>query len=360
MNRLLLSRRALFATPLTVIAGAARMARAQTRAPKVTVIDPLVWLRPAPSFAAGNVAAVRKGEFYDVTARSSDALWLRVTGVGAGGQTAWMPAAHAALTEGDIKSLPVVQAPAAPAVPVASGKAAAARAAFPAWVPAITARQRAIYQAAARAGKDPAMFTVIGDCNSQPAVYLRRISTGEYDVSRIDPRLQRTVARFAPAFGRISLAAKGGFGTAAMLDPLWADGALCGTKQGPFECEVWVSRASIVFIELGTGDQLAWQNFENNYRPLIKLALAKGALPVLVTKADDIEVAGGATSGFLNAIIRKLAREYEVPLLDFHAATRALPNLGLLDEGDKDFHLSEAGIYRHIECTLQTLTAIAG
>jgi hypothetical protein len=145
-----------------------------------------------------------------------------------------------------------------------------------------------------------------------------------------------------------------------MMDPIWADGALCGAKQGPFECEVWVSRASIVFVELGTGDQLAWREFEENYRPLVRHALDKGALPVLVTKADDIEVAGGARSGYLNDVIRKLAREYDAPLLDFHAATRALPNTGLIDEGDKDFHLNEAGMDRHIECTLQTLTAITG
>jgi hypothetical protein len=59
-------------------------------------------------------------------------------------------------------------------------------------------------------------------------------------------------------------------------------------------------------------------------------------------------------------VVRKLAKEYSVPLLDFYAATRDLPNNGLIDEGDKDFHQSYAGMDRRILTTLQTLAAITG
>jgi hypothetical protein len=119
-----------------------------------------------------------------------------------------------------------------------------------------------------------------------------------------------------------------------------------------------VSRASIVFIALGTQEQYSWKDFEQNYRPMVEHALAKGVLPVLVTKADDIETVSGADSGYINGVIRKLASEYQVPLLDFDAATRELPNHGLIDEGDKDFHLSYAGMDRRLITTLQTLAAI--
>ena len=207
-------------------------------------------------------------------------------------------------------------------------------------------------------GRDADRFTVVGDCNSQPPVYVRRVATGEYDTSRIEPRLQATVLKFSPSFGRVSIAARGGFGTEAMSDPSWADPAVCDPGVGPFACEVWVSRASVVFIELGTGDQFGWKDFEAHYKPLVQHALRVGVLPILVTKSDDIEVAGGAPSGHINGVIRRLARELQVPLMDFDLATRALPNHGLLDEGDKDFHLNDAGIQRHIEATLQTLTAL--
>jgi hypothetical protein len=360
MTGMLIKRRAvlrgLMASGLAL--GLSRRAHAVGRlqpSPQVTITAPLVWLRNAPALIAGNSAAVRKGEFYRVLGRTRDKRWLKLEVPGAGERGAWLYAAVGAFTAGDADAAPIVDA-AAPGLPRAPKKAAP----FPAWVPKITPAQRAIWQRSTSQGKDTAMFTVIGDCNSQPPVYLQRVATGEYDSSRVEPRLQAVVQRFSDAFGRISLAAKGGFGTANMLDPTWADGALCGVKQGPFECEVWVSRASVVFIELGTGDQLAWQDFEKNYRPLVRLTLDKGALPVLVTKADDIETSTGAKSGHINAIVRKTAAEFGVPLYDFHAATRALPNLGLIDEGDKDFHLNAAGIERHLEGTLQTLAAIVG
>jgi hypothetical protein len=249
----------------------------------------------------------------------------------------------------------------APAVAVAPAKKPAKKAAAsPAWIPAITPQQRALYQNAVKAGKDPNVFTVVGDCNSQPAVYLQRLASGQFDASTLDPRLQGVVQQFAPSFSRVSLAAQGGLGAGMMMDPMWADGALCDKSDGPFACELWVSRASIVFISLGTQEQYSWKDFEKNYRPMVEHALAKGVLPVLVTKADDIETASGAPSGYINDVVRKLAKEYSVPLLDFQAAARELPNGGLIDEGDKDFHQSYAGMDRRIFTTLQTLAAITG
>lgn len=328
--------------------------------PKVVVTEPATWLRASPSFVAANSVPAAKGERYDVLARSADGQWWQLD-TGAQGAT-WLPADLGALISGRIDAAPVISASVTvtptktPAGRKAKPKAAAP---FPPWVPVITPEQRARYQAAVTLGKDPALFTVVGDCNSQPPVYLRRVATGEFDGSRVEPRLQAVINKFSRSFTRVSLAAKGGFSTAAMLDPTWSDLGLCGVTQGPFACEVRVSNASVVFIELGTGDQLTWKDFEKNYRPLVEHALAKGVLPVLVTKADDIETAEGAPSGAINDVIRRLAREYQVPLLDFYAATRGLPDNGLLDEGDKDFHLNDAGMYRHIEATLQTLHAIA-
>jgi hypothetical protein len=338
--------------------GRSSQARDPRAAAQVTITEPVAWLRAAPSLVAPNVAAVRKGEFHNVLGRSTNGRWLKLS-------DGWLFADLGAFAAGRIDDVPAVAASTTPTTPAATGtkttkpvRAAAAPSVWPKWAPRITDKQRAIYAAASKAGKDLGMFTVVGDCNSQPPVYLRRVANGEFDGSRTDARLQRVLTKFEASFGRISLAAKGGFGTAAMGDPLWADGALCGVDAGPFECEIWVSRASVVFIELGTGDQYTWRDFEEHYRPLVQLALRKGVLPVLVTKADDLEFHEGAASGHINAVVRRLATEFSVPLLDFHAATRDLPNFGLIDEGDKDFHLDGAGIQRHIEATLMTLAAL--
>jgi hypothetical protein len=322
---------------------------------KITITTPEAWLRSAPSLTAGNSVPVAKGQFYDVTARTADNAWLQLAVPDAAGKGTWLYAGLGALYAGDLKAAPVVSPPGSP-----SSKPAKKAAAFPAWIPAITPQQRAVYRGAVKAGKDPSVFTVVGDCNSQPAVYLQRLASGQFDASTLDARLQGVVQQFAPSFSRISLAAEGGLGAGMMMDPMWADGALCDKNAGPFACELWVSRASVVFISLGTQEQYSWKDFEKNYRPMIEHALGKGVLPVLVTKADDIETASGAPSGSINDVIRKLAKEYSVPLLDFHAAAQELPNGGLIDEGDKDFHQSYAGMDRRILTTLQTLAAITG
>jgi hypothetical protein len=226
-------------------------------------------------------------------------------------------------------------------------------------LPVITSAHKQVYRNSVAAGKDLKMFAVVGDCNSQPSVYVRRVATGEFDLAAQPASLRETAGLFSQSFSRVSLAAGGGFTAAALNDPVWADGALCGTTQTPFECEVWVSRSSVVFIQIGTGDQYAWRDFERNLRPLIQHALSKSVLPVLLTKADDLESRdGGAPPQFINDVVRRVAREYGVPLIDFWLATRALPNNGLLDEGDLDFHLSPAGMDLHIRLTLEVLDAI--
>ncbi|MEO6061039.1 MAG: GDSL-type esterase/lipase family protein [Thermoflexales bacterium] len=226
-------------------------------------------------------------------------------------------------------------------------------------LPVITSAHKQIYRNSVAAGKDLKMFAAVGDCNSQPSVYLRRVATGEFNLAAQSASLRETASAFSQSFSRVSLAAGGGFTAAALNDSVWADGALCGTSQTPFECEVWVSRASVVFIQIGTGDQYAWRDFERNLRPLIQHALSKSVLPVLLTKADDLESRdGGAPPQFINDVVRRLAREYGVPLIDFWLATRALPNNGLLDESDLDFHLSPAGMDLHIRLTLEVLDAI--
>lgn len=324
----------------------------QAASTKITITAPTVWLRNAPSLNSGNTIPVAKGQFYDVIGRTADNAWWQLNMPNSKGRGTWMLAELGATYSGKLDAVPVVASTTAP--PKMPKKLPA----LPKWIPTITPQQKAIYKNATKFGKDANMFTVVGDCNSQPSVYLRRVATGEFDASVLDARLQNIVLRFEKSFPRVSLAASGGFGTASMSDPSWADPALCDKDMGPFQCEVWVSRASIVFIELGTGDQYAWKDFEKNYRPLIEHTLKRGALPVLVTKADDIEVAGGAKSGYINVVIRRLANEYQVPLLDFYLAAHELPNGGLLDEGDKDFHLNDAGIHRHILSTLQTVAAI--
>ncbi len=317
---------------------------------RYTITTPTVWLRDSPSIIASTTYPVFKGEFYTIIARTADNLWVKLQIGSEKDAGTWIMTDLGVLTQGALKDVPV---------PLSLNMAYPYRRAVrtPAWIPVITPAQKAIYRGSVAYAKDLRLFTVVGDCNSLPPVYLQRVATGQFDVTDY-PGLGWVADRFMPSFTRVSLAVNGGFNAAAMSDPDWANHALCDKNVGPFACEVWVSRASVVFIEVGTGDQYTWKDFEQNYRPMIEHALKKGALPVLVTKADDLEARSGAPSGSINGVIRKLATEYSVPLLDFWKATRSLPNNGLIDEGGLNFHLSQAGKDLHLVATLQTLYAL--
>lgn len=324
------------------------------RPPTATIIEPT----PAPPTAAPATLSPTPTPDPIPSATPSPVPTVAATTLVASATSA--PAVAATVAPIATRAATSVATAAGPAVsPAPTANAAPPLVSASGVLPAITSVHKQIYRNSVAAGKDLKMFAVVGDCNSQPSVYVGRVATGEFNLAAQPASLRETASQFAQSFSRVSLAAGGGFTAAALNDPVWADGALCGTKQTPFECEVWVSRASVVFIQIGTGDQYAWRDFEPNLRPLIQHALSKSVLPVLLTKADDLETRdGGAPPQYINDVVRRLSREYGVPLIDFWLATRALPNNGLLDEGDLDFHLSPAGMDLHIQLTLEVLDAI--
>lgn len=306
-----------------------------------------------PSVVASRAFQTVQGGVYSVAARTPRGDWLKIDG-------GWLPALLGE-AQGDVNRLPVEQPPAAPLVN-------AGRAPLPAWIPKATARTRQLQQMALRAGRDPRMFTVAGDSNSDWLRYQGRVAAGTFDLGS----WRAVAARFDPSFTRRSLAARGGAGAFSMFDASQSPSPPCHPDEGLFACELRVSNASIVFIQLGTGDRFAWREFEGNYRRLIDYALGQNVVPVLVTKADDMESwQGGAPIGYINDTIRRLAESYDVPLLDFFAATRTLsmapnPDLpdrpltqyGLQDEWGYYFHLTEEGYALRILTTLQTLDSI--
>lgn len=320
---------------------------------KLTITARSTYVRDAPNWQARKLSSLFQGALVEAIGRDGTGGWLQVV---AGGPF-WVPAGAGTLS-GKLMALPVAYdvAPSAPAPALAATPAAP----LPPWIPTISPAMRTMFQQTGRSGRNPRMFTVAGDCNSEYYLYLQPVAAGMVNLTG-NEYLQATIEQFKDSFYRTSIAVNGGFNTASVLEPLWADPNRCRPGESPFACELRVSRASIVFILLGTGDQFTWQNFEGNYRKLIDYSLRNGVVPVVVTKADALEsLEGKAEDDYINNTIRRLAAEYGVPLLDFALAVRTLPNNGLLEEEGNDFHLSGDGVTMHIMATLQTLNAIWG
>ncbi|MDH5505963.1 MAG: hypothetical protein OEZ02_01945 [Anaerolineae bacterium] len=193
----------------------------------------------------------------------------------------------------------------------------------------ISGRAAEIYLHGLELGSNPQAFSKVGDCGGTPSWFLgsfdldaQYYSLGEYEY------LAAMFTHYAGSFERYSLAVSPGFNTASVFAPLWADPELCSSDEGPLACELRINRPSVVLIMLGTNDQYHPAEFEEPMRKIIEYTIAQGALPILSSKADNLE---GDHS--INRTLYKLSLEYELPFWNFWLAVQYLPNQGMQEDG---------------------------
>jgi len=219
-------------------------------------------------------------------------------------------------------------------------------------VPTLSARAAAIYQQGQKMGNDPHSFSRIGDCQSEPAVFM-----GIYDDPTryyFEPKyqyLQMTVNQFAGSFARTDVTARRGFGIASVFSPLQADPTVCNNNETPLDCEFRLHKPSFVIISMGTN----WckgcsVQFEKYLRMLVDYSIAHGVVPILSTKADDME---GDNS--LNLAVARVAYDYDLPMWNFWLAVQYLPNGGLMKD---NIYLTVAGWDERSFTGLQALDAL--
>ncbi|OGO07847.1 MAG: hypothetical protein A3K46_03520 [Chloroflexi bacterium RBG_13_60_9] len=177
-------------------------------------------------------------------------------------------------------------------------------------------------------------FSKIGDCQNITTYFLADFDQhGKYRLGEYAD-LQETIDWFQGFFGRKSLAVKGGLNVASVMNPLLADPATCLSGESPLACELRVNNPSLALISF----EEAWdgdvEKYETYLRKVIEYAIEQGVVPVVATKADNLE--GGNR---INELIARLAWEYEIPLWNFWRAVQPLPYHGLAKDG---FHLTQA------------------
>jgi hypothetical protein len=202
-------------------------------------------------------------------------------------------------------------------------------------VPTVTTTARRIYQQGLRHGNDPHAFSKVGDCQNVPSLFLGVFDDpGAYRLRPEDLDLQATIDWYSGSFSRDSLAVRGGFNAASVLSPVWADVDACERDENPLECELRLHKPSVVIINLETWWEKSSESYELYLRTIIETTISYGVVPILSTKADNLE---GDNS--INATIADLAVEYDIPFWNFWRAAQSLPGDGLQDDG---FHLTYA------------------
>ncbi len=201
-------------------------------------------------------------------------------------------------------------------------------------VPVVSARAREIYEAGIAAGRDPKRFSKVGDCQNIRQYFLGMFDTpGTFRLGNQNKNLQSTIDQFSGSWGRLSEAVRTGFNVASVLTPLYANPKNCQAGEYPLHCEIrtWNPSIMIISMETWTAGRPV-QAYENYLRQIVESAIAHNVLPILATKADNLE---GDNS--INLVIARVAHDYDIPLWNFWAAAQPLPDHGLSADG---FHLT--------------------
>jgi hypothetical protein len=208
----------------------------------------------------------------------------------------------------------------------------------------ISERVREIYRLGQTLGNNHHIFSRIGDCASAAPDFLVGFD-GKYNLGAYSD-LQPAIDYFKGSFIRPSLAAKNGLNTAGLLTTLWT-GDQCLSKETLLDCQYRLDHPAFAIISLGTNESYYVHHtpgvFETNLRSIIEDTIAQGIVPILGTKADNLE---GDNS--INATIARLAVEYELPLWNFWVASQPLPNHGLADVS----HLSSISYLNFVDFSI--------
>jgi hypothetical protein len=196
-------------------------------------------------------------------------------------------------------------------------------------VPAeVSGRVREIYARGQELGLNSKAFSKIGDCEATPTWFLGDFDQGvQYYSLGGYSNLDGVIANFQGSFGRQGLATYRGFTAASALTTLWADPKQCQKGETPIDCEVRLNKPAFALVMLGTNDVNYEDTFEANLRQILDTLIDHGVVPVLATKADNLE-----GDHAINAAIARVAYEYQLPVWNFWAAVQPLPDHGLQED----------------------------
>lgn len=208
---------------------------------------------------------------------------------------------------------------------------------LPVYPEGVSQRVIEIYQLGQTLGNNPRAFSRMGDCDSLPFSFLGDFDRGadHYNLGEYE-ELAGVIEYFQGSWGHAGVTAHDGYNTATMLSPLWADPEVCKSGETPLDCEIRTARPAFMLIALGSNDFGQPKRFETNMRVILDKLIENGIVPILGTKADNLE-----GNHQINSIIGQLAYEYQLPVWNFWLAVQPLDNHGLRD--DDNYHPTHPG-----------------
>ena len=208
----------------------------------------------------------------------------------------------------------------------------------------ISSHSREIFIRGQSLGNRANVFSKVGDSLTDTPYMFGPIGWNAYELGEfgylqtVVHYFQNANAREGNSFVNPSMAAYGGWTTEMVLDAQYADQSICRAGEIPLECEYRVTKPSIVLIMLGTNDItfMGGDIYRANLSRIVEISIERGVIPVLSTLPVRRDAENVDTT-FFNNIIHEVSMAYDVPLWDFWAASKDLPNNGLAND---NLHLS--------------------
>lgn len=203
-------------------------------------------------------------------------------------------------------------------------------------VPTSFGRAQEIFERGLSLGRNPAMLSKVGDCNSTGWVFLHPFGENQYDLGAYS-QLEDTVEVFAEAFSYRTYAAYNGLNAGAVLDPIWAHPEVCEAGETPLLCDYRVHNSSVAVIMFGTNDMLVLTpaQFDRSLRQVVNESIQAGVIPLLSTFPRHLTYPD--RSVLLNKIVVQVALDFDIPLINLWLALEPLPDHGIAEDA---FHLN--------------------
>lgn len=200
-----------------------------------------------------------------------------------------------------------------------------------------TPRARDIFLNGRAVGRDPHVLAKVGDCSTEHWYFLSQFGWGRYDLGGYS-NLQSVITHFGESLAYNSEAANNGYNVNSVMNPDYANPAVCESGESPLDCEFRIHNPSVAVIMFGTSDLLVMSAYEFDFylRDIVRLTIEHNVVPILSTFPSNL---GFESHTILyNQIVVKIAEDYGIPLINLWAALENLPNHGVEADG---FHLDE-------------------
>ncbi|MFN8531320.1 MAG: SGNH/GDSL hydrolase family protein [Anaerolineae bacterium] len=200
-------------------------------------------------------------------------------------------------------------------------------------IPPLTEFARQIFEQGAASGRDPHLFSKVGDSMTNSSSFLVPFGTGDYVLGEYAD-LEAAIAYFREpgdenAFNRTNYANALGFTTASALDSTWADPDACEPNESPLDCEYRIANPAFALIMFGTNDVMFFEPDQFNYflRTILLETIDANVVPILYTY--PIRPEEPEKSVVFNQIILQIAQDYDLPLINLVRELEPLPAYGV-------------------------------